>query len=114
MNDQELADAVVALGVGTDQATNPLHDGCYYIDNDWFNPDLFVRNGRVTAALMELFIGSVQIVHQNDMTICAVVVLDSDNKFVAHKIARHPHRQRAIIEACVRALNSVEQGLNDE
>ena len=59
MDNTELADAVVALGVGEESTTYHLViDGYYAIDqNDedpWMIPGKFVRDWRVAGALMEL------------------------------------------------------------
>ena len=51
MNDKELADRIVALGVGDDGDAT----GFYYLEADEFDDSEFVRDWRVAGALMEKF-----------------------------------------------------------
>ncbi len=103
MNDQELADAVVALGVGrTDGEWSDLTPR-YIAPNSsgWHGADGFVRDWRVAGALME----KLELdfcVHINRYKLYDVDVFDKDCLHVANQ--RNESLPRAIIEACASAL----------
>ena len=99
MNDKELADKVVALGVGKANQIYPDAIGRFYqidLDADWqtsVNESKFVRDWRVTGALLVLVYD-------------AYANIDD----VTQTFEGDP---RAIIAACVEALNG-EQEVSDE
>lgn len=90
MNDKELADAVVALGVGQD-----IRFGLGEA-----NVEKFVRDWRVAGALMEKC-ESVNIINAGNGKFSALVHLD---RGVEHQMAMSDSKARAITEACVQAL----------
>ena len=99
MNDRELADKVVALGIGK---VSPLS----YItfDGDYMGHSIFVRDWRVAGALMEkLFTSNVPEWDCNEEALANAVTLAAQ---ISHRDESLP---RAIIEACVQALEN-----NDE
>ena len=109
MNDKELADRVVALGVGA-----VLDDGITYLlvsdDGGYaFNPvTTFVRDWRVAGALMEravkqdLWFNLFQDAH--DQKRCVIdLMYGPDNKEITD-MASDRSLPRAIIEACCEAL----------
>ena len=111
MNDKELADAVVALGVGSYQ--NPL----FLVDDQYsasiLPAESFVRDWRVAGALMERMTGEVLIWRINyedeDLEGGELVSLQTGYAWVVEPPRTKDARQyeslpRAIIEACVEAL----------
>jgi hypothetical protein len=102
MTDEELADAVVALGVGEPWGEN--FPGCYRLGvTDMLSVDAyaFVRDWRVAGALMEkLRPFDSNIYFWNGMA-CVKV---ADNMRIENKSL-----PRAIIEACVEALAAVDK-----
>jgi len=107
MNDKELADKIVALGVGELSTIDGTlsTEAVYLINSFMLTAERFVTDWRVAGALIEKIKGSVQIVYQHGMAACAVTLLDDKDHFVSSKAARHLLIPRAIIEACVEALS---------
>ena len=110
MNDKELADKVVALGVGRQGHTKSADGvGFYYTpeddcgEEDGMYSKLFVRDWRVAGALMEK-VGTDSCFHINLYPKCYDVdIFDNECLHVANQ--RHDSSlPRAIIEACVGAL----------
>lgn len=106
MNDIELADAVIALGVGHQDKAPLSCDGVgfYTIDDDGVCAELFVHDWRVAGELMER---------------CAAMEIDSIGKpwWVACNVEpkENPYHYfkaegaslpRTLIEACVEALHA--------
>ena len=92
MSDQELADAIVALGVATID-TPPHERSGWRVDNRWItnDPAIFVRDWRVTGALME----KMSLAELSDLfDLLRFAVLAGENESLP----------RAINEACVEAL----------
>lgn len=98
MNDKELADRIVALGVGV---KDPFRSYMYSVSRlagVRYDAESFVRDWRVAGALMEKVI--------------VVETHDLDNEWYAkaeprggvYVIACHESLPRAIIKACVGAL----------
>ena len=85
MNDKELADAIVALGVGAGPFGRP--PPYYQIHGDDLDVAEFVRDWRVAGAMLQLWPTTINTEHL-DMTL--------------DEMLRDP---RAINEACVRALS---------
>ena len=111
MNDKELADKVVALGVG-----NNTHDlyafGAYHVIGCAFSD--FVRDWRVAGALMERMPDEVLIWRINyedeDLEGGELISLQTGHAWVIEPTRTKDARQneslpRAIIEACVEALD---------
>jgi len=104
MNDKELADRIVALGVGEVGAKHRI--GAYGIFDGWewsWNMEYhFVRDWRVSGALMErcdageVLIWQQKYTKATDVWIVETEIQDAD--------ARNESLPRAIIEACVEAL----------
>lgn len=95
MSDQELADKVVAHGVGE------LHRGRYWIDNESFLAGGFVRDWRVAGALME------RVGNGFEYALCVdtwqVTMFEGSGE--GYTAAEGASLPRAIIEACVEALS---------
>ena len=101
MNDKELADKVVALGVGG------YNVGNYWIDPDddatgWLPEEDFVRDWYVAGALIEMC---------NAVEVCfcleedwQALVAPPNDCYDLTKEVRNNSAPRAIIEACVEAL----------
>jgi hypothetical protein len=121
MNDKELADRVVALGVGERrQATTDIHNipihGMYHYEidgakwpNDLMLEDELVRDWRVAGALMEKAIKDTGLSpsqwfcpHTNEK-LFGVMFEDSHGRSLEN--AMNGSLPRAIIEACVEALS---------
>ena len=109
MTDKELADRIVALGVGKANQIYPDGIGRFYqvdIDADWQtskNSSKFVRDWRVAGALMEKMDGELLIWRQaydNDSPVWIV------ETHLTNADGRDESLPRAIIEACVEALTS--------
>lgn len=118
MNDQELAELVIALGVGrTSEPYVDVIDGFFSIaenvdedgwcggDDPWQGPKDFVRDWRVAGALMEILIPS-------DAPFTVSVTMDSDEKFGAwfrgEGIAHQDSMCRSVVEMCVVALEGLK------
>ena len=104
-SDKELADAVVALDVGSLQHEDG--DGQCHV---WVTPNHcgpaidchdFVRDWRVAGALMEAKCWGVNTVRKGDEWEAHVVPIGQIREYVA----RNESPVRAIIEACVMALS---------
>ena len=100
MNDEELAEAVVALGVGCTRFEHSLDPTRYKIPNSHthLSPEGFVRDWRVAGALLER---------------CEVIAAakSGNSSFVSDSWNfiwpnGNESLPRAIIEACVEALKS--------
>ncbi len=110
MNDKELADKVVALGIGLSQIAGGMP--LYSIDHGsiWLRANEFLRRWGVAGALMEK-------VKRTD----ARYPIENNGSWNVHAY-NGPNKYgdswkqeclpRAIIEACVEALDSICQGLN--
>lgn len=108
MNDKELADKVVALGIAR-KWKEGVTPGGYKIDGRsgsfWLDPHTFVRDWRVVGALMEKceFLEIEQDFHMEEETLYwAVRVLVNDDF-----CASNESLPRAINEACVQALQGI-------
>ena len=112
MNDKELADAVVALGIGTQVDYPKSSDGVGFYhtpeddcgESDGVYSKLFVRDWRVAGALMEKAAESGnQVLSWKDdgLFICDLPNVGDEILF---DFARNDSLPRAIIEACVEAL----------
>lgn len=120
MNDLELADAVVALGVGRQGKYPESADGAgfYYTPTDENTHEeeglyskLFVRDWRVAGALMEKIakncvdnkrvLGMTFTADKNSMYVSADTIGGSDIDITNESLPR------AIIEACVTALTEL-------
>ncbi len=100
MNDKELADAVVALGVGDMGAMGTIF---WPDDNHWIGIAKFVRDWRVAGALMEM--GQAHFIEKLTEAKWAV---RSDKRYGEGKTRvwyDDESLPRAIIEACVSALD---------
>ena len=101
MNDKELADKVVALGVFRHWNINPARG--YIIDDGLggerveINEATFVRDWRVAGALMEK-VGRIEIRQEHDGT------WSVDILWAKVSCTYNESLPRAIIEACVEAL----------
>ena len=96
MNDKELADRVVALGVGS---TDPIVTGLYWLNEpDGEHAGLFVRDWRVAGALMEKCLSVEYITVSRTGEYSAVARTGNTADAVNTSLPR------AIIEACVEAL----------
>ncbi|KKK76788.1 hypothetical protein LCGC14_2860130 [marine sediment metagenome] len=119
MNDKELADKVVALGVGLAQIAGGMP--LYSIDHGsiWLRADEFLRRWAVAGALMEKVYEkqySFMVMQMPDempvMTIQAPITTGeeygdpSKRQSWASQVVAEP-LPRAIIEACVEALDTV-------
>jgi len=97
MTDQELADALVALGIGQCQ-----HGKWYGIDHSGDDAFRFVRDWRVAGAVMELLLKkqdfrmSAQFLDSNTVAVLIVGESEGQDKSLP----------RAICEAGVEALNN--------
>ena len=103
MNDKELADKVVALGVGSADITVAFL-GKYHAPDTYASPisaDNFVRDWRVAGALMEALERDYT-VHINRYVMYDVDVFDAECLHAANQ--RNESLPRAIIEACCEAL----------
>ena len=106
MNNEELADRVVALGVG--EVSRKRLPIIQYRFHEYFSAYKFVREWRVAGALMEKC-WSVEI----DKRGCPWwVAAERPKKPQKFRKAKNESLPRAIIEACVEALDSVQTGLN--
>jgi len=104
MNDKELANAVVALGVGQ---ANPK-GGSYYFDGPHsVSPDKFVRDPRVAMALMEKARwGDWSKVPGTKKWIVKFYAETGElDKSLESKYGTDESLPRAIIEACTEALS---------
>jgi hypothetical protein len=117
MNDKELADKVVALGVGSisirDGADEyKLPDGCFVRAGD------FIRDGRVVLAMMErlgqeLVIWKI-LYEDEDLDGGELISLQTGHAWVVEpeKIdaaCQNESLPRAILEACVKALEQANE-----
>ena len=111
MNDKELADRIVALGVGCsydfpDRGYMYGLDGLFGPDDEQQYPSAFVRDWRVAGALMEK--------HGNGFTYLLVVdkwfIYDHDDCGNEVCVAKNESLPRAICEACVAALEGGDEG----
>ncbi len=108
-NDKELADRVVALGVG-EYDNKILYSIQHPVHKHWathISADQFVRDWRVAGALMEKC-------EHVDVFIDDVGIRARASVANGFALASSDNWPRASIEACVEALDSVEQGLNDD
>ncbi len=99
ITDKELADKVVALGVGT-ALINGLY--CFGEPSDTvqnLHADVFVRDWRVAGALMEAKCWGVNIVRKGDEWETHVIPIGQIKEYTA----RNKSPTRAIIEAYVEA-----------
>lgn len=96
MNDKELADKIVALGIGYQNPHPQSCDGVgfYTIDDDGMCANLFVRDWRVVGAMLERHR---EIRYGGLEALFALSAIDF--------IAKDDSLPRAINEACVEALN---------
>ena len=108
MNDKELADRVVALGVEEIGQTDFRYTLTKGIGTAYMMPEIFVRDWRVAGALMEravkqdLWFNLFQDAH--DQKRCVIdLMYGPDNKEITD-MASDRSLPRAIIEACVEAL----------
>ena len=108
MNDRNLADAVIALGIGKANQIYPDGIGKFYqvdVDADWqtsVNESKFVRDWRVAGALMEQIIsGELTIWRQAYDDDSPVWIVETH---LTNADGRNESLPRAIIEACVEAL----------
>jgi len=107
MNDKELADAVVALGVGQKDPHQKILPYQAPDSNEWDEDELFVRDWRVAGALMEMWAEDQQ--HEFDigsdkgLFYCAPQAPD-DYSWNSVCWIQNESLPRAIIEACVEAL----------
>lgn len=93
MNDKELADAVVELGIDP----HAYSDGMVKFPAEYF----LVRDWRVAGALMEKMTGELTVweqIYDNDSPVWIV------ETFLANVDGRNESLPRAITEACVEAL----------
>lgn len=116
MNDRELADKVVALGVGYKHRYS-ARGHMYNLDGDFFGPDSdemydadFVRDWRVAGALVKkcqaIFVEAVSGTESTvDMWGCRA---DAAYGRRTRKWYEDAFLPRAIIEACVEALGGVK------
>ena len=99
MNDKELADRIVALGVGC------FHDGLYWLSLECprvgGGPEWLARDWQVAGALMEKVDG-IGIDRKKKMVVLAI--LNEDDKDYMASI--NDSLPRAICEACVEALTN--------
>ena len=111
MNDKELADKIVALGVGDSILGWPGREGVYMVllddANRWQDIEVFVRDWRVAGALMEKC-ATVEIdTIGNPWWVAAYALkLDAEGKQLPERYfkAEGELLPRAINEACVEAL----------
>ena len=99
MNDKELADAVVALGVG-----GSISDGTYRLslaDIESRTAEQFVRDWRVAGALVEITGWCQALLHPDGYW---MVNVGTDNE--REGSSENESAPRAIIEACVEALGA--------
>ncbi len=105
MNDKELADRVVALGVGikSNRGMSEYSHDLYDFPSFPYPvcADVFVRDWRVAGALMEVKCWGVNTVRKGDEWEAHVVPIGQIKEY----IARNESAPRAIIEACVEALS---------
>lgn len=109
MNDKELADAVVALGVGYSEPHNIITTaGDYWLHQSEEQQNLrrmsafgFVTDWRVAGALMERIDGELLIWLQKYSGRTDVWIVEPEKQDAD---ARNESLPRAIIEACVEAL----------
>jgi hypothetical protein len=103
VNDKELADKVVALGVGTLSADNKsywLPCGNLYVTSAY----KFVRDWRVAGALMEKALNGERLLNiAHDKTVFIFTGLEPPADYIEVQSESLP---RAIIEACVEALSN--------
>jgi hypothetical protein len=107
MNDKELADKLVELGIGTKfdfPARGWMYglDGIHGTDDEQQYPSSFVRDWRVAGALMEKWGNGLEYVLIVDVWEIQWWQNETD------QYLRNESLPRAIIEACVEALDSKE------
>ena len=110
MNDKELADRVVALGVGTKRVDQDYYDWSNAWTDAWqkdrmckTKPAAFVRDWRVAGALIEkCYAKNIDV--GIDSPTCTVEAIFDTEGFPCTSAAINESLPRAIIEACVEAL----------
>ena len=113
MNDKELADKVVALGVYYRRTPDKPNGDPVYVKSEYWWDGLsaraFVRDWRVAGALMEKACHNklMQVEQWEDSTEWAV-------DFGGHACADNESLPLAIIQACVWAMESVPRRLTQE
>ncbi len=114
MTDQELADKVVALGIGSERKGHYSHLGSGFLSEKqglplWFGrtsqtADCFVRDWRVAGALLEKTAsGSWVLADDTDLGKWSVLASATGETYGQRMNESFP---RAIIEACVEALGN--------
>jgi hypothetical protein len=100
MNDKELADAVVALGVGEYSLGHPVDPNGYTIGRQVMTHERFVTDWRVAGTLMEKVTHAKIFLAMNDKDWKVSAGIDGRTEG-----GRNESLPRAIIEACVAALS---------
>jgi len=105
MNDKELADRVVALGVGYTEIFPPARTTFYFHESIGMPMDAgeFLEKWDIAGALMEKAYHHEQ--HYEKQTGWSVRVVSHCSANARHKWAENESLPRAIIEACVEALD---------
>lgn len=108
MNDKELADKIVVLGVGERHAnkTDIWYEMPYYTDGEdhpIFPAEIFVRDPRVAMALIELHGGELSMVQMAN-GLWRVGFPDEFYTGLEHMV-ENESLPRAITESCVEALS---------
>lgn len=104
MSDQELADKIVALGVGWIQHhPNLPSTQVYRLGTYWDSADGFVRDWRVAGALSERVDG-VEYARLTDGR-WQCLICPPNGTFMKDSFAENESLPRAISEACVEALD---------
>jgi hypothetical protein len=115
VNDQQLADAVIALDIGSHQHFSDGRDkgNWYGYDSTGDSADVFVRDWRVAGALMEKCVReadglrAVIGVYHPTLDIYEASIADSSTPVYGTYLDRSDKSlPRAVIKACVEALKS--------
>lgn len=114
MTDQELADKVIALGIGRQDKPYLAHR--YHFPapaNTWASAELFVRDWRVAGAVMEKLVQDDKVDlraislswYSSLMTFAGQAAGSANPTYGTYNERTSDSAPRAIIEACVEALN---------